>query len=479
MSQICVAKLVIETQSPMAITTGQRETGFDTALVRDINGLPMIPASAIAGVWRQLTRQHLGETLGQQWFGNGEQSSRLTISHGVIHNQKNQPISAFIAPDLIQQDAILSVCVLERPYHRERVAINDRGVAIDGNKFDQIVLPKGVRFSLTVHWNKSNDLDHQALFSLWHDRQMAFGSSTRNGLGKIKLIASEINTFDLMDGSSQGAALQHYLFNAEVPTVNNLGASASSVSVLLAQLSLKALDNWRCGSGSDLVDQQHVSEHKVAITTYAEPCWEWQDDCAHWVAAKPVLCGSSIKGILAHRVAYHYRKRSGLWADDMTEASHAEWETRPEALKTLFGYADPNHHDASLAGILMVDDADIAYEKTIIRHHNTIDRFTGGVRKGALYSEELLYQPCFTLTVWLKSRFGTDSEGTDTDTKDIDENIILALLDTLDDLQMGVLPMGAGSGRGTSLVMADPCGRWQVDEKSLKTMASGYQGELR
>ena len=49
MSQVIVARLVIECSSPMAVSTGGRDTGFDTQLVRDVNGLPLIPATLGGG----------------------------------------------------------------------------------------------------------------------------------------------------------------------------------------------------------------------------------------------------------------------------------------------------------------------------------------------------------------------------------------------------------------------------------------------
>lgn len=459
MSQIHVAKLVLETQSPMAITTGERETSFDSALVRDMNGLPIIPATAIAGVWGHLA-QHLPNNEKNYWFGSSEKSSVLSISNAVIHDQNNRPVLPFMAPEIIGNDSVLSVCALERPYHRERVSLNDRGVAKDTGKFDQIVLPKGVRFSLTVRWQHNAKFDHTALFALWNDRQMAFGASTRNGLGQVKVIASEIKAFNLDSAPEQAEQLQHYVFDRKVPTqLNEIASFSHDNDRLFASLPLQALDNWRCGSGSELLDRNSSrvqDDLNVAIKTYSEPSWTWKNNQANWVLATPVLCGSSIKGILAHRVAFHYRKHAGIWAETMVGENHAVWSSKPSALNQLFGYADEADHDASIAGILMVDDCPLSYEHTVIRHHNSIDRFTGGVRDGALFTEQLLYQPRFTVKVWLKVQ-----------RESLDKQVYQALLDALADLKNGLLPMGAGSGRGNSVVMADSCSPWVVNAQML------------
>ncbi|PMP05879.1 hypothetical protein BCS93_18155 [Vibrio breoganii] len=448
---ITVTNIVLETQSPMAINTGRREVGFDTELARDINGLPMIPATAIAGVWSHIA-QSVDPALKEQWFGNTTQASSLTISNGSILSSYNQLVDNYLSAEELAKDPVLALCLQDRPHHRDRVAINDRGVAKETGKFDQILLPKGIRFAITLQWNNLEradgiELTQQswlALLQLWFKREFAFGSSTRNGLGRIKIVASETQQVELTGNKGAGSELTKARQN-RVPQVNTLlGQSETQVEGTQWTIPLKALDNWRCGKGIDLLSKTH-SEHSVNIVTYTESAVQWNNNRAFVTDASPVLCGSSIKGILAHRVAYHYRKHTQQWAETMAEASHEQWQQRPEQLKALFGLADDKEHDNSIAGSLWVEDADIHYDHLpVIRHHNSIDRFTGGVRKGALYSEELIYQPRFTLHLYLSTGLSA-----------LEEPLQEALKDTIQDLELGLLPMGAGSGRGTSLVIKD------------------------
>ena len=112
----------------------------------------------------------------------------------------------------------------------------------------------------------------------------------------------------------------------------------------------------------------------------------------------------------------------------------------------------------------MVDDCELSDYKTTLRYHNAIDRFTGGVRKGALYSEELLYQPKFTVKIWL-TRLPTQPS---TDEEKVTwNNVINAFKDTVRDIELGLLPMGAGSGRGSSLVEKSPHGEWICNDALL------------
>ncbi|MBL0689569.1 MAG: hypothetical protein JJW02_09105 [Pseudoalteromonas sp.] len=486
-NKVYLTRLIIETTSPMAINTGNRETLFDSQLARDVNNLPYIPATGIAGEWQSIARQTLltdnltkdtAESDLAQWFGftnkNSQDSSKnqnkttsqassLTISDGVLHNSNNEPVQGLLTHEKINQDKVLSVLIQTRPHLRERVSINDRGVAKDTGKFDQILLPAGVRFCIDIKFfndKLQNNLSEneiatqwQKLLSCWQHPQFAFGSSTRNGLGKIKIIASEQQVIELSNNSNASEAskaLTAFAKRKNIP--NKLDLPPSEQIKLFANLPLKALDNWRCGSGTQLLDKENKAkpEKSVSMISYSEAKFNWSNNKATFGEPIAMLCGSSIKGILAHRLAYHLRRHQGVWAEDMSEATHEQWQTRPEALQDLLGISH-EEHDKSLAGKLFVEDSPITYQHTTIRHHNSIDRFTGGVRKGALFTEELLYQPEFTLKLSLQA--GTQ----------LTPELNAALIDTLNDLKNGLLPMGAGSGRGTSLVMVNNSKQWLID----------------
>lgn len=552
LKHIHIAKLVIETTSPMAINSGQRETGFDAELARDASGLPTIPATAIAGVWSHIIEsitcekedELAAEQLKERWFGNTDQSSSLTINNGRVHNSNNQPVSVLLTPEEISNDTLLTLLANPAPLHRERVSLNDRGVAKDTGKFDQVLLPTGTRFSITLRFDDRPRKDNEQLteegfnklLEAWFDPRFAFGSSTRNGLGKIKIIAGSISTINLENNIEASAEIKEALEN-QPKTLNSEFENkqqAKQQAKLLANLPLQALDNWRCGTGSErLVDagkpdrqnnvkvatlqatptkpaekeivskkggkghkgkkgSKHTSSAKAVSVSartatishssiasnssqtdfgkpdevgnihslsYSEKVIEWNGITAGSQATlskpKAILCGSSIKGILAHRIAFHYRKHEKIWAEskEMANCTHEEWETRPVELKELLGLADEEDNKNSAAGKLWVDDCELEFEHTVIRTHNQIDRFTGGVRKGALYTEELLYQPKFTLKLFI------DPSAT------LSPSLRNAFKDTLNDIELGLLPIGAGSGRGNSLVLPN---KSEKDKWSIK-----------
>jgi CRISPR/Cas system CMR subunit Cmr4 (Cas7 group RAMP superfamily) len=464
MSNIYLTRLIIETQSPMAINTGNREVGFDSQLARDVNNLPYIPATGIAGVWRKIASQTLSEADIDKWFGFAgakNQSSTLTISDGALHNHQNKPVLGFLTPELINQDEILSLLIQQRPHLRERVSINDRGVAKERGKFDQILLPTGVRFCIDIKFfddrlsNETVNQQWQKLLACWQHPQFAFGSSTRNGLGKIKVVASQQQVIELNNNAEASKDIRAFANRSNIPTTLDLDQVEHGN--IFAILPLKAIDNWRSGTGTQLLGKNKAKpEHSINIISYSEAQFIWKNNTVSLSEPIAVLCGSSIKGILAHRIAYHLRRHQAVWAEDMSDSDHEQWQARPEELKELVGIAE-QEHSRNLAGKLFVEDSFLSFEHTVVRHHNSIDRFTGGVRKGALYVEELLYQPEFTLKLCLVKNTNLSNE------------LIKAIEDTLNDMKLGLLPVGAGSGRGTSLVMANPDKEWLVDLSQLQS----------
>ena len=49
-----LAKVIIEAETPLAIGSGQSTIMTDSPVIRDVNGLPYIPGSTIAGVIRSM-----------------------------------------------------------------------------------------------------------------------------------------------------------------------------------------------------------------------------------------------------------------------------------------------------------------------------------------------------------------------------------------------------------------------------------------
>jgi hypothetical protein len=117
------------------------------------------------------------------------------------------------------------------------------------------------------------------------------------------------------------------------------------------------------------------------------------------------LPGASVKGALAHRMIYHANKAAGRMIDADTlctqdaaaqDAALAALRGPPPGLEALLGSGKgPRREDGSpdtgAAARWSVSDTDVATADWIMAvDHAPIDRFTGGVRNGFLFAEEVL-----------------------------------------------------------------------------------------
>ena len=62
-----LARFVIEAKTPLAVGSGEKDIITDALVATDVNGLPYIPGTAIAGVVRSMLKQEKVDT--DEFFG--------------------------------------------------------------------------------------------------------------------------------------------------------------------------------------------------------------------------------------------------------------------------------------------------------------------------------------------------------------------------------------------------------------------------
>ena len=199
-----------------------------------------------------------------------------------------------------------------------------------------------------------------------------------------------------------------------------------------ASVNLTAEDFWQVGQG----DIQLSKEANTAKSLQrVEPFIHWNNDNKATISHHIVIPASSIKGVIAHRLDYHYRRHT----NDFTKKGTQLTEKITDATEHLFGIINEN---GAHTGQVIINDAtstlDFNNPPIGIMQHNSIDRFTGGVRKGMLFTEELIYNTPvnFTFTILNES------------IKVTEQAIRYALRDTFADLTEGRLALGAASSKG-------------------------------
>ena len=454
-----IARISIELEQAMSLCAGLGMDTFDTELARDHNGLPTLPGSSIAGVFRTLYQLHYdNEVETDSLFGfsqrKGNDSGDVPISSpsfvhfswGHMHDKEDKPLQNLIE-HISDLDELCQLAAARGgdALNRDRVRLNHRGVVDERGKFDRVVLPAGYRFSFEVSlWSERNkDERWQKLLHLVSSPQLRFGGATRSGFGKVRPLRIHQQCFDLHDshnyenfsglGSDVGDIALLTQFDEEIKQENAL----ATWNCFHYQLKLKARDFWCFGGGTEAIDDTWNGKlpDKLPKTEIRVIGWENKNPKFKSFLLIPE---SGIKGALLHRTAFYYNCLTDNFATSDSD-DYDVWEN--PAVKRLFGYAKKDEESPGQAGCLFFHAEPVSLEHGLtssIMMHNSIDRFTGGVRDGMLFSEEMIFGNSINFSIELVAASHIN----------IDAKIKQAFLRALNDLETGQLALGSGSSKG-------------------------------
>lgn len=436
-----ILKVVFEAESAHAIHTGHGDTTHDTLIVRDANGLPTLSGSSLAGVLRHQYQQQFGVEATQYLFGYAKgsegQNSWLNVAWGLVHNSHNKPQEGLLTPEHIAKDALLTKLKDQKPIVRQRVRLNEYGATAGTGKFDVTLMPAGVRYtSWLSYWCDGSDesvLYWNELQTLLKDNPLRIGQGTKDGYGLFKIVNLYQADWDLRteDGCKQYCQRSRKRENHQGLTAVNLNSDTNNQ--VRATLSLEAESGWRVGGGEK--DLQDTNNSRIPdLLPMHEPRIEWQAGVGHFITKDVYLLpATAIKGALRHRVAYHYNCLAESFCEDQQSYST---DDNP-AVKALFGFAQD---DESHAGLVALRDIYLIEQQSQTVMHNKIDRYTGGVMHGALFSEVILWKSQIKVELDILQP-----------KKALDPEVKKALALTLDDLSQGWLPLGASGSRGLGI----------------------------
>lgn len=457
-----LARVTLEAVTPLSISTGSPDNVFDTALVRDANGLPALPGSALAGVLRHLWVSTHGEDSANELFGyqkgNDAQRSRLTVSWGALLDSNGQAAEGLFLGD--RQSRLyddLYAKVLEQiddPVFRDRVRLSHKGAAANTGKFDRAVLPAGNRFALELRvWSDSADEPHwPQLLHLFAHPGFRLGGATRAGLGRMRCHSVHERRFDLRQAADREVFVSLSREMTNPKDLQEFTPRLTTGTWLSGTLHLRATGLWRIGQGSRALSQD--GEKPADLLPQIEQSVLWQNGKGKCGPDRILLPGSSLKGALAHRMSFHARRFSSQWCPDGGPVDE-DTERLPASVCALLGEVKAKTGDGQ-AGALFIDDATLPIpEKKIARlMHNAIDRFTGGVRDHMLFEEESIFGGELSIAIALDSnRLPSDEIGT----------IRQILGASLDDLCQGRLALGSRTSTGNGFFsgrLEGPLAEW-------------------
>ena len=466
-----LARIVIEAATPLSVSTGTPDNVFDSALVRDANGLPAIPGSSLVGVLRHLWWDLHGEASMDDLFGFQKreqgQSSRLQLTWAYLLDSKGKAAEGLLLGNEQKKrmrDPLYEAALhqIDEPLFRDRVRITQKGAAADTGKFDRAVLPAGNRFVLELRlWGKPDGAQERwnQLLGLFTHPGFRLGGATRAGLGRIRLCTIHAGHFDLKNATDIDAFLQLGRGLSDTNGLQEVNAPTVDHGWLTGELELEANGLWRIGQGDKPLDTIH--DKPADLLPRVEERIEWNNGIGKRQPEFALLPASSLKGALAHRMAFHVRRFGGQWAREDNR------DERPVALAALLGEVKERDTSGN-AGVLYLDDAYLPTDAVEIARlmHNAIDRFTGGVRDRVLYEEESLLGGKVKIALALDARRFTD---------DVDGAVRKSLRAALDDLTQGRLGLGSRTTTGNGFFhgsLSGPLANWLKAEHTDKEEAA-------
>lgn len=458
-SCVKLARITLQLRSALSIGSGVYDALAVHALQRDANGLPVIPASALAGVWQGLLPDY--ETIFGDAALKGKDEkgmSALQISFAHIHAANNQVQDGWIDLAQAQADPILAPLLSSQAPRRDQVRLNKYGVVEGDGKFERSLVPAGHRFSFEIALWHSPEAAAQAqqawlaLHAALFNPAFRLGGATRSGLGSVQVQAWGEAEFDLRVAAdvAKFASLPHRL-DVPVPLLQPRAVASSTQCGYL--LELEFLDYWRVGQGSEsllpLDDAGDKQGADLLPLTQEVVRWPTAPEQLAELKANLYLPASGIKGALRHRMEYYLHCLQMAASNNQPEQLAQQVASQIEA---VFGNAADQQ--GGHAGILAFEDVLLALPgetelaaKPQRQHitHNSIDHFTQATRDGALFIEQMLYQGGFSCRVSLLAA------------ADLSALQQQALELAFDDICQARLALGAASARGHGYLKGQWC----------------------
>lgn len=299
-------------------------------LLTDSQGHPYFQGSSLAGALRAYHQTAFGEAKTQRLFGGLNGAGHIVISDGMF----------------------LGEPVLES---RPRLRIDGRtGTAAEGGKFDMAHLPVGTKQIFLITWmGKDEDEDELAqieqMLAALHQGYIRLGGQKSNGFGQVTLEVKK-QLYHMADVKDRTAWLEEQDLSVPLvlPKVKQPGRITFELQGHADALLVKAKTERR-------------GEKNVTISIQEQ--------------GVPILPGSSVKGAIRSRVA---QIAALLGAGGVEEA--------------LFG-RDSTDGGNGTAGQVIVDDVRLSNSQKQEISRIRINRFTAGVIRQGLFTEEPLCSP--------------------------------------------------------------------------------------
>ncbi len=424
-----IARFILQTKTPLHCGGGS-DPSLDQPVNRDSYGLWRIQGSSVAGILRSYIKDAEPE-LEDILFGHQNRNfSSLDQSASLVwcSDASLLDFDDDFAFKKIASGKDIGFGV--GPFVRDHVNIDlEKGTATDGGKYDEEIVPPGVKFAIELKldgWNEELSADKSDAFlklcSAIKQGLITFGGKTVSGYGKVVCTYAEVKELNLKNKDD----LETYLNLSDSPVfADNEGHSVELLkvddfsskngSLYTGKLVLPLVSN-----GPILVGGTNTKDSEVDMVCLMTPIL---DEKKKDYIYKYTIPGSSLRGAIRHRVF------------DILKALNKDNEQNDE-LNSIFGSVSGKNGSA---GHIKCSDIYIDVDKAQHVQHVAIDRFTGGAIDGALFDEAPVWESGLLLKTEIEFTALTALQ-------------TAVLMHALLDSCTGDAPIGGGTNRGNGVV---------------------------
>lgn len=384
-------RIQFQLQTALAVGSGQFiYTDKDLAL--DSRGVPYIPATALAGIYRTLFK----EEYKKKYFGDINydkdkteiKESKLTIYDAVLQGD-NYKIST-----------------------RECVGLDEYKTSIKGAKFNFQILEPGATFVTYIEMTKSEG-DEDAgdvIADAWIKEEIVIGAKNARGLGRVCEVNVDKVSFNFgkdkqIENWLKFSAYNETFWNSVPKNEKNIqwleGKKEKKIFTISLDLKLETPISIRTYTTKVNVDES-APEPDQSQMVYVRTCSNETKDNVEI----PYIPGTSWAGAFRH----HMRQLDGA------------------CIKDEFGKM------SSLKSKIIFSESEIYGARSKVVMRNAIDRFTSSTVKGALFVENIYYGGTTNLEIILEG--------------DQPQRFMECLMGTLLDLNAGIFSLGGETAIG-------------------------------
>lgn len=368
MNKIIVAHITIEAKTPLKVGSSDMDFFKDSPIQRDWNNLPMILGTSIAGILRSyFDEEKAKELFGYQTDNIDEgEGSKIIVSNALLLDENKK----------VHEELLLKKSNFLKNFEnlpvREHTAINERGVTKEHSKFDEEIVFKGSRFKFAIEF--LNVDEYKEILDILKDETFRIGSGATKGFGEIEIIEITYEEFNDKSYIDFENSLNYKLTKQY--------KALSSKEVTKYTLKIKPDNVFMFGSG--------FGDKEADMIPIYEKIIDYENKTLN--ENKILIPASSIKGAIAHRVAYYYNLDKNIFADKVDNIENFIGENN-KAVVEIFGHKKEEKGNKELGkkGKVLISDCFYNKTKEKIFDHIAIDRFTGGGIEGALFQEKTVF----------------------------------------------------------------------------------------